>query len=394
VGLFRTKAPPSFGASQVVRAAAGGAGRPGTFVSSWSSTGAQRAMSVPTVARAVGLITSTIGGLEIRPYSVQYTNGLPNRLYIEPERWHLQPDPNTTRNWIIAQTVRDLMLEGRAFWYVTARYANGFPSAFTWLPAASVQTADQVGPEWFGPSSQLTYQGVELPAENVVQFLSPIPPMLWYGSRAIDIAYRLDEAAKRFASVEIAAGYLQQTDGEPMSSDELVDLASAWSEARQNRAVGALNQHVEWREFKSNPSTLQLHEGRQHAAMELARVMQVPPWLVGLSVGGMTYQNSVEARRDLFLFGAKPFVDCIEETLSMNSVSQRGRYVELDINTYLLEASQDPSDPDDVKASPKEIAEIVQKIYLGVVNGVISAEEARRILNEAGADLPVGTISR
>lgn len=299
-------------------------------------------MSVPTIARAVGLITSTIGGLSIDQYTVQYTLGRPVKSYIEPERWQHNPDPDTTRNFVIAQTVKDLMFVGRAFWYVTARYANGYPSSFTWLPADNVQTEDQAGPEWFGPAKKVSFQGVDVDPENVVQFLSPIPGMLWYGARAIDIAVRLDEAAKRFATVEIAAGYLQQTaGGEPMSSDELADLAAAWSEARQNRSVGALNEYVEWREFKSNPSTLQLHEGRQHAAMELARVMQVPPWLVGLSVGGMTYQNSVEARRDLFLFGAKPFVDAIEETLSLGHVTPRGRYIELDIATYLAEANTD-----------------------------------------------------
>ena len=41
-------------------------------------------------------------------------------------------------------------------------------------------------------------------------------------------------------------------------------------------------------------------------------------------------------------------------------------------------------------AQPKEIAEIIQKIYLGVVNGVLTAEEARAIINEAGANLPNG----
>ena len=338
MGLFKTKQPPSFGASQVVRAAAGGAGRPGAVQQYTVSSAAARAMSIPTIARAVGLITSTIGGLEIDQYVVQYQQGRPVRSYLEPERWQQQPDPKVTRNFIIANTVRDLMLYGRAFWYITERYATGFPSGFTWLPADNVNTSDQAGPEWFGPSNDITLNGVDVDPNNVVQFLSPIPGMLWYGSRAIDIAYRLDEAAKRFASVEIAAGYLQQRDGEPMSGDELVELASAWAEARTSRAVGALNQHVEWVEFKSNPSTLQLHEGRQHAAMELARVMQVPPWLVGLSVGGMTYQNSQEARRDLFLFGAKPFVDCIEETLTMPNVTPRGRFVSLDIDTYLAEA--------------------------------------------------------
>lgn len=344
VGLFRAKQQPAFGASQALKAAAGGAGRPGPLVTLSNSSRSQRAMSVPTIARAVGLITSTIGGLRIAPYAVQYTNGLPNRLYIEPERWHEQPDPNCTRNFIMASTARDLMFEGRAFWYITSRYSTGFPAAFTWLPANNVQTPGNSGPEWFGPADEIMFQGVDVPVENVVQFLSPIPGMLWYGDRAIDIAVALDQAAKRFSSVEIAAGYLQQRDGEPMSGDELTELAAAWAEARQNRAIGALNQHVEWHEFKSNPSTLQLHEGRQHAAMELARVMQVPPWLVGLSVGGMTYQNSIEARRDLFLFGAKPYVDCIEETLSTGQVTPRGRYVELDISTYLEEADTDLDD--------------------------------------------------
>lgn len=39
--------------------------------------------------------------------------------------------------------------------------------------------------------------------------------------------------------------------------------------------------------------------------------------------------------------------------------------------------------------TPRELAEIVQKIYLGVANGVIAATEARALLIEAGADIPL-----
>ena len=52
----------------------------------------------------------------------------------------------------------------------------------------------------------------------------------------------------------------------------------------------------------------------------------------------MTYQNAQQARQDLYLFGAKPFIDCIEQTLSMNNVTPRGRYIYLDIDAYLEEA--------------------------------------------------------
>jgi hypothetical protein len=60
----------------------------------------------------------------------------------------------------------------------------------------------------------------------------------------------------------------------------------------------------------------------------------------------MTYQNAQQARQDLYLFGAKPFIDCIEQTLSM-AMLPRGRYVEFDLDSYLGENDMGaPSSPD------------------------------------------------
>lgn len=341
MGLFRAKPQAAFGSA--VKAAAGGAGRPGALMHYTVGAGTQRALAIPTVSRAVGLITSTIGGLNIRTYTLQWDPEVERyeKIYVPGESWMTRPDPNVTRNFIMARTVADLMLHGRAFWYVTSRYSTNFPASFTWLPADNIGTPDQAGPEWYGPSDEVEFNGVPLDTANLVQFISPIQGMIWTGGRAMDIATRLDDAARRFASAEIAAGYLQaKPGGEPMSGEELSELAGAWAEARQTRSIGALNEFVEFVEFKSNPSTLQLMEGRQHAALELARVCQVPPWLVGLSVGGMTYQNSEQARRDLYIFGARPYVDCIEETLSGDQVIARGKHVELDVDAFIAETGQ------------------------------------------------------
>ena len=62
---------------------------------------------------------------------------------------------------------------------------------------------------------------------------------------------------------------------------------------------------------------------------------QVPAWLVSISVGGMTYQNSQQARTDLIMFGASPFINCIQETLSLDTVTPKGRHVEFDVQRYL-----------------------------------------------------------
>jgi hypothetical protein len=347
VGLFRTKPAPAFGAS-TVNAAAGGAGRPGALQTYAVGAGTQRALSIPTISRARDLIVSMVAALDFKTYVLEWDEAAEEyvRRYVPGESWMTQPDPSCTRNFIIANTVQDLILHGRAFWYVTTRYSTGFPASFVWLPHDNVTTGDQMGPEWFGPSNDIEFNGVSVPTENVVQFLSPVNGLLWQGARAIDIAYRLDEAAKRFASNEITAGYLQQKDGEPMSGEELSDLSAAWAEARQHKAIGALNQHVEWREFDSTPDKLQLVQGREHAAKELTRVANIPPYLVGVEVGGYTYMNANQARQDLYLFGAKPYIDCIEETLSMNNIIARGKHVEMNVDAYLAEAeimNQEPA---------------------------------------------------
>jgi hypothetical protein len=318
-----------------VRAAAGGANQIGTLYAYAVGAGVERALSVPTISRARDLMASMIGCLDLQQFTLQWTGEDYEEIHIPGESWFTRPDPNVTRNFIMANTFSDLFFFGRAFWFVTGRYSNGYPATFTWLPAGSINTQDQAGPQWFGLSKQIDFLGEEIDYRDVVQFLSPINGLLYQGSRAIDIAIRLDSAARRFASNEIASGMLQQTDGEPMSGEELGDLAAAWAAARSSNAIGALNQYVKYVQFDNDPSKLQLMEGREHAALELSRVANIPPYLNGIATGGMTYTNAQQARQDLYLFGAKPFISCIEETLSLDTVTPRGRHVRFDVDSYL-----------------------------------------------------------
>ena len=325
-----------------VRAAAGGASQIGALYSYSVGAGVERALSVPTISRARDLIAAMIGSLDLRQYTLQWTGENYEELLIPGESWMTRPDPRVTRNFIMANTFSDLFFYGRAFWHVRTRYANGFPASFEWLPAGSTTTTDQAGPQWFGNSNQIYFNGQLLPTADVVQFLSPINGLLYYGARALDIAIRLDTAAKRFASNEIASGMLQQVEGEPLSGEELAELASAWATARANNAIGALNQYVKYVQFDTDPSKLQLTEGREYSALELSRMANIPPYMVGIATGGMTYMNAQQARQDLYLFGAKPFINCIEETLSLDTITPRGRHVRFDIERYLTEFTVEP----------------------------------------------------
>jgi hypothetical protein len=307
------------------------------FVQFSQSAAVNYAMAVPTISRARDLLASVVGAATIEQYAQQLdpVTGETSHIDLAPTGWMDRPDPAVTRNFLLANTFSDLLFFGRAFWLITSRYANGYPASFTWLPAADIQTADQQPPQWFGPSPQVTFGGQQIPSGDLVQFLSPITGLIYTAPRAIRTAYRLDAAADRFSLTEIPSGYLQQVGGEPMTGDELADLAAAWATARQENAIGALNESVKWVESSTDPSKMQLTDARQHQALEMARLANIPPFLVGVSVGGYTYQNAEQARGDLVTFGARPYIDCIEQTLSGPNVLPRGRYCKLGLGVFL-----------------------------------------------------------
>jgi phage portal protein BeeE len=258
---------------------------------------------------------------------------------LAPRSWLRQPDPTVTYPFLMAWTFDDLLHYGKAYWYITARTQDGFPSAFTRIPAGSVTTPDVPGNIPFGPSKEVMFAGNFLKTDDVVQFLAPTQGLLYTGNRAISTALKLQQSADRFAVNEIAAGWLQQTDAsEPMSAEDLSELAAAWRNARQVGAIGALNSVVTFKEFTSDPNSLQLVESRQFQALELSRATGIPPYLLGIGVpGSFTYSNAQQARQDLYLFGCKQYLDAIEQTLSMNQILPRGRYVAFDVEDYLAE---------------------------------------------------------
>lgn len=341
MGLFRNR-QAAF-ASAPLKAAAGMSAGVGQFydytVGGWQET----ALTVPTISRARDLMASMVGALTLEHYTLQWTGQEYEKLYLETEPWMDQPDPRVTRNFIMANTFSDLFMYGRCMWLVTSRSsATGRPLTFTWLPQANISTPSQSGPQFFGISDDVEFNGVRLDPEQVITFLAPTQGILYTGKRAIMTSLKLDQAAERFAINEIAAGWLQQTDAsEPMSGDELAELAAAWASARRANSIGALNSVVTFKEFSQDPSKLQLVEGRQHQALELARVANIPPYLLGIGVPGYTYQNAMASRQDLYTFGVKPYLDAIEQTLSMNNILPRGRYVAFDVSSYLSEMSSD-----------------------------------------------------
>jgi phage portal protein BeeE len=342
---LKPKTAPAIASASI--AAAAGAPQPGNFLGYAVGALEEQALSVPTVARAISLLSTVAATLNLRTYSLQWTGQRYEKLYVEGETWMTRPDPRTTRNFVMAKTARDLILYGRAFWLVTSRYSGGFPASFQWLPANLCDTPDNAPPEWFGPVGKINFNGSPLDIAQVIQFHSGSMGIVYQGRRAIQIQLRLDQSAERFASNEIAAGYLQQKGGEPMSGEELAEMAAQWAAIRRTNAIGALNEHVTFESYDVDPSKLQLVEGREYQTKELSRLMDIPAYLLAIDQSGMTYANAQQARQDLILFGARPLLHAIQERLSMDDVLPRGRHVEFALDEYLAEFTETEITPPD-----------------------------------------------
>jgi hypothetical protein len=344
MGIFNRTVNKAAISPQPTKAAAAGSGYVGQnsgansigqYYNYVEGTARNRAMSQTAVSRSRDLMASVIGCMNLKMYTEMWNGQEMEKMPLAPRTWLRRIDPSVPNNFILSWTFDDLFFYGRAFWYITSRTADGYPASYSRLPSAMIQTLDQSGPVWFAPSKQIVFNGAELDPTNVVQFLSPIQGIVYMSEQSIATALKLEAARNRNASSAIPAGILRQTGGEPLSAQELADLAAAFNAARETNQTAALNEFVSYTETQTSPDKMLLIESANFSAMEMARLCNTPPYLLGLSVGSYSYQSSAESRMDLWTFGVRAYADCITGTLSQNNILPNGTYVEFDVEQYL-----------------------------------------------------------
>jgi PAS domain-containing protein len=341
MALFNRKTEIVSSAPAIVAAAGSnvGASQIGNFISYSASEMRARAMSLPTVTRSRDLICGTIGNLKLEMYREVWSENEREMSEIDlaPRSWIGRIDKSVTNNFILSWTADDLLFTGRAFWWVVERSADGYPLNFTRLPSNMVQTLDQQGGIFYGPSDQIQFNGMPLNSRDVIQFLSPIEGLNFTSRRAIETALRIEEARVRNASSSIPAGVLKITEGEPMSAEDLQQLAAQFNLARMTNQTAVISQGLTYTETSATPDRMLLIDSADYSAKDLSRAMGVPPYLVGVSTGSYSYQNASQSRIDLVTFGCLPLMNCISETLSSDNVLPRGTKVRFDTSDFLAE---------------------------------------------------------
>ena len=130
MGLFgRKNATPAFG-SETIKAASGSAAQVGQFFTYTVGATEELVTQLPTIQRGVQMITSVAGCLGFKHYTLQWTGEEYEKIYLELERWMVQPDPKVTRNFLLSNTTTDLALD-----FFTRRGGGTFFCVIALVPA-------------------------------------------------------------------------------------------------------------------------------------------------------------------------------------------------------------------------------------------------------------------
>ena len=189
-----------------------------------------------------------------------------------------------------------------------------------------------------------------------------------------------------------------------------------------NREPAVLGAGLEVEPIMVNPNDSQFIDLMRFTTEESARFWRVPPSMIYAATSGqsVTYANASQNDLAYLKHSLEGHLVRIEKALTR--LLPRPQFARFNRNAFLRSDPVTRSEVqdrrlrnktltiDEVRAQEDElpfggeyaepgipgdnerdlsVAESVQKVYLGVLNGVITADEARQIINEAGGDLDV-----
>jgi HK97 family phage portal protein len=289
------------------------------------------AMSVPSVARARGIICGTVGSLPLTTF---------NRItgdYVDPHRVINQPDPRVAGFVIYCWLAEDIWLYGAGYGQVLEMYSatdGGRVRAWTRVsPDRVTVDTDFLNTTINGykvDGKSVPMQGVG----SIIRFDGPDEGLLHRAGKTIAAAVYLENAAVNYAK-EPAPTMVLKSNGTNLTAERISSLLTAWKSARQSRSTAFLNADVDLKEFGFDPRSLQLAEGRQYVALELSRACGIPAYFLSAETTSMTYTNAVNERRSLVDFSLRPILKAIEERLSLPDFVPNPVMVRFDLDDFL-----------------------------------------------------------
>jgi len=289
----------------------------------------REAMSIPAMRRARSIIAGTIATLPL--ITVRQT---PDAIERGTRPLLDQPNPNTTRAYQVAWTVDSLLFDGIAWWVVKARDAQGYPTQAVWVANSRIMVDTARG--------RVYVDGDRVDDADLIRF-DGIDEGILCDGRTLRTCLLLEDAVRRNATglppqdfLKLAEGASELSDepgsaGDGTDRSEIDALLDDWEDARTARATAFMNRSIEHGIVGFDPRAGQLAEARLYQAAEVARLCNLDTEAVDAPGGSaMTYANVESKRRERLDTTLSPFMDAIDQRLSMGDVTPRGTVVRFD----------------------------------------------------------------
>ena len=385
------------------------------------STGTSQAMRLSAVFACLRLLSEAVATLPLDTFMREGGTRRPYRP--RPDYLTFAP-PQGSRIDYLSQVMLSLLTDGNAY-ILTPRNRLGVPVDLVVLDPTQVTVERKQGKLRYvvqdielDPRMDVMHiKGMTMPGD--VKGLSPIA----YARETIDLGL----AAQRFGASFFDNGALPSAVIEApnkMSTGAADRFRETWNANHSGvgnaHRVGVLTEGAKLSKVSIQPNDAQFLETRQFQVPDIARIFGVPPHLIADASNSTSWGSGLAEQNLAFgQFALRPWTERIEDghTRLLATHGLTEAFVKLNLDALLRASIKDryetysigvengidtinecraledkPPVPWGDKpvgsdaSTPRDLVEMVQKVYLGV-GVVLTAEEARQILNKAGAGL-------
>lgn len=288
----------------------------------------QEAMSISSVVRGRGLLCGFLARLPLIAYDDE---GKP--VATQPE-WLTHTGGMLSPFHRMQSTVDDLIFYGFSLWRVVRSEFDKSIIAASHVPYANWSFSDDGTQILIGTGADAK------PAREDEYILIPgiHEGILAIGARTIRQYSNLLKSADKAAATPNAYLELHDEGDTQLTRTEVETLINDWVAARRgaNGGVAYTNKSIKLQEHGSANEHL-LTEGRNAAAVDIARLMGIPAALIDAQaqVGGLTYETTQSRNAEFLDYGLAPYIAAIASRLSQDDVSPKGVHVDFEVTKVL-----------------------------------------------------------
>jgi HK97 family phage portal protein len=398
------------------------------IVPNWSSASYRGALSIPGLWRGALLLSGLLGQAPWDAY--RQPIGQPE-VKLEPCPPLLdQMNPPDTRMTSFSSLALDKIMHGNGVAIVAARSPLGWPTAA--IPIDAQYVGVRRVTKWIDsplPIGALEYSigEMRLGSQDVIHIKGTCEPNAVRGMGVLEahlntmqLAQDLGRQARSVAAHGVPTGVLESSNPD-LTDAEAADLKANWLRNQQDRTIAVLNPSTKFTPIAWKPEDMQLIEARRMSLSEMELVLGLPPgWLGGMN-SARQYSNIEQDAVNLLKFSLGDHLAQFEQTFSLalprgtvaranldflmrtDTLSRYQAHAIALANGFLtvdevrdIEHRQPLADVNEGEGDPahaRMLAEILRWLQTAV-DKVVTAEEARAILNEAGANLPPGPMPK